>query len=411
MNVDIKTAYCQCPGGSDGACRHIAATLFDIEAFEKKSITDGPSLWTKRPRPHDEPVPLAHLKVKKISYGQTLADTSSDYGQDTFDPRPISDRSNPSLEQVANFAASLHQINPNACALESLLDPTDTQIQAMKINEECVAMSLLKKLEALELPPCSDISEDIIDRLKYCPDDISYIEHETTGQSENPTWSVMRKGMVTSSNFKRVCTRADAFEKNKNIDCSKLVKCLLHDSLSTDISNVPSAIVWGKKRESKAKEMYTQIERRRHTKLSVKIKGLLIDKENPFLGTSVDGTVECQCKENHQDKLLEIKCPWALRDCDPKSAAQNRGCYLKDGNWHLKDDSDYYYQIQGQLGIYGFQSCDLVIYTRKGIHVINVPFHEQFFESMIRKIKSIYVKQLLPSLLQTSKIDEDFCQL
>ncbi|XP_067652387.1 uncharacterized protein [Haliotis asinina] len=181
MNVDIKTAYCQCPGGSDGACRHIAATLFDIEAFEKKSITDGPSLWTKRPRPHDEPVPLAHLKVKKISY----------------------------------------------------------------------------------------------------------IEHETTGQSENPTWSVMRKGMVTSSNFKRVCTRADAFEKNKNIDCSKLVKCLLHDSLSTDISNVPSAIVWGKKRESKAKEMYTQIERR-HTKLSVKIKGLLIDKENPFLGTSVD---------------------------------------------------------------------------------------------------------------------------
>ncbi|XP_067686978.1 uncharacterized protein [Haliotis asinina] len=96
MNVDIKTAYCQCPGGSDGACRHIAATLFDIKAFEKKSITDGPSLWTKRP--HDEPVPLAHLKVKKISYGQMLADTSSDYGQDTFDPRPISDRSNPSLE-------------------------------------------------------------------------------------------------------------------------------------------------------------------------------------------------------------------------------------------------------------------------------------------------------------------------
>ncbi|XP_046561709.1 uncharacterized protein LOC124270720 [Haliotis rubra] len=95
---------------SDGACRHIAATLFDIEAFEKKSVTDGPSLWTKRPRSHDEPVPLRHLKVKKISYGQTLADTNSDLGQENFDPRPISDRANPSLEQLADFAASLHQV-------------------------------------------------------------------------------------------------------------------------------------------------------------------------------------------------------------------------------------------------------------------------------------------------------------
>ncbi|XP_046567599.1 uncharacterized protein LOC124275939 [Haliotis rubra] len=321
-NVDIKSAYCQCPGGSDGACRHIAATLFDIEAFEKKSVTDGPSLWTKRPSSHDEPVPLGHLKVKKISYGQTLADTNSDLGQENFDPRPISDRANPSLEQLADFAASLHQINPNACALESLLDPTDTETQATKINEECAAMSIVNKLQALDLSPDTDISQDAINRLRYCTDDITYIEHETTGQSENPTWSVMRKGMVTTSNFKRVCTRADSFEKNNNIDCSNLVKCLLHDSRSIDNSNVPSSIVWGRKKESKAKEMYKQIERRRHKKLSVKIKGLLIDKENPFLGTSVDGTVECQCKENHQNKLLEIKCPWALRDCDPKTVAQ-----------------------------------------------------------------------------------------
>ncbi|XP_076083877.1 uncharacterized protein LOC143054940 [Mytilus galloprovincialis] len=57
-NGEVKTAYCTCIGGADGACRHVGATLYEIEAFEVKSVTDGENQWKKRPRSHDCPVPI-----------------------------------------------------------------------------------------------------------------------------------------------------------------------------------------------------------------------------------------------------------------------------------------------------------------------------------------------------------------
>ena len=50
---------------ADGACRHIGATLYEIEAFEATSVTDGDNLWKKRPRQHDLPVPIKRMKIMK----------------------------------------------------------------------------------------------------------------------------------------------------------------------------------------------------------------------------------------------------------------------------------------------------------------------------------------------------------
>jgi hypothetical protein len=50
---------------ADGACRHLAAVLYGIEAFEVKSVIDGDNQWKKRPRQHDCPVPVKRLKIAK----------------------------------------------------------------------------------------------------------------------------------------------------------------------------------------------------------------------------------------------------------------------------------------------------------------------------------------------------------
>ena len=50
---------------SDGACRHIAAALYEIEAFEKKSVTDGPSQWAKKARLQDETTRIQDLPICK----------------------------------------------------------------------------------------------------------------------------------------------------------------------------------------------------------------------------------------------------------------------------------------------------------------------------------------------------------
>ena len=52
-------------GSADGACRHIAAVLYEIEAFDEKSSTDGENRWMKRPRCHECPVPIKRLKIVK----------------------------------------------------------------------------------------------------------------------------------------------------------------------------------------------------------------------------------------------------------------------------------------------------------------------------------------------------------
>lgn len=61
------SAYCTCIGGMDGACRHVSAALYELEAYEIKSVTDGENKWMKRPRSHDCPVPIKILKIVKAN--------------------------------------------------------------------------------------------------------------------------------------------------------------------------------------------------------------------------------------------------------------------------------------------------------------------------------------------------------
>ena len=54
----------------------------------------------------------------------------------------------------------------------------------------------------------------------------------------------------------------------------------------------------------------------------------------------------------------------------------------------LKEETTWYYQIQGQMGISGIYHTDLVIYTNKGILVVPVEFNEQFW---LRMLSNLYL--------------------
>lgn len=83
----VLTAHCECQGGADGACRHVAAALYELEAFEKKSCTEGDNEWVKRPRHHDIPVPIRQLTVAKVKYVTKPGDGAMKPHIDVFDPR------------------------------------------------------------------------------------------------------------------------------------------------------------------------------------------------------------------------------------------------------------------------------------------------------------------------------------
>lgn len=64
--------------------------------------------------------------------------------------------------------------------------------------------------------------------------------------------------------------------------------------------------------------------------------------------------------------------------------------------FQLKEETTWYYQIQGQMAITGIHHTDLVIYTNKCILIVAVEFNEQ---SVLDKVLLCFVKFMVPELL------------
>ena len=75
---NIVTAHCECKGGDGGACRHIAATLYEIKSCEISSCT------TSHTAPL--PVPVRMLDVTSDSFISSKATAFKPHA-DVYDPR------------------------------------------------------------------------------------------------------------------------------------------------------------------------------------------------------------------------------------------------------------------------------------------------------------------------------------
>jgi hypothetical protein len=117
-----------------------------------------------------------------------------------------------------------------------------------------------------------------------------------------------------------------------------------------------------------------------------------MSEKYPVLACSADGIVVCKCKIQHINKLVEIKCPYALRENNPRDVALQKKCVFNEENnkWEVDVDCPYYAQIQGQLGLYEIDECDLVIYTKKGIHISTVKFDIAYFQTMVHKLLNFH---------------------
>ena len=145
--------------------------------------------------------------------------------------------------------------------------------------------------------------------------------------------------------------------------------------------------------------MYTRVERKKHIALKVRETGLFVSKSNPFIGCSPDGIASCKCKTGHSDWLIEIKCPYSKRLSSPKEAAVQCGCSEEDVLWSLDRNHKYFAQIQGQLGIVCCSKCELIVFTTKGIHVIDVPFDVDYYNYMTAVLKRFVTQYFMSAVL------------
>jgi len=242
----------------------------------------------------------------------------------------------------------------------------------------------------LTSPACDEKFDNFVEQLssKHDQKACDEIETKTRGKGKNSNWIDARKGRITSSNFGLVCKK-----KSDTTPEATLKTVMGYREFKTP------ATEWGKSHEPAARRIYIREIKSTHNDVHVAIPGLVVNPELPYLGSSPDGFVTCEhCSD--KEGLLEIKCPYKYRNMSPTDAAKDSKFCSKvvDGKLKLKVDHNYYYQVQGQLGISKRIWCDFYIWTLQGTSVQRIYFNESFWSDMLKKLKEFYRQFVVPEL-------------
>ena len=212
---------------------------------------------------------------------------------------------------------------------------------------------------------CQDYKND----LTLSTEEIKRIEDETKLQSEDPSglWMLVRKCRLTASNFGTVCKR------RPTTPVASLVKTIIYKSSST---SAPS-LRWGRENEKSARLAYSQfMQTNGHPNLKVLPAGFMVSANRGYLGCSPDNWV-VDPNSDDPNGISEYKCPYSARDVTPEEACTTlKGfyCKLENDKVILKRNHNYFFQIQGCLGITGKEWCDFVVWTPKGLSVERIKF-------------------------------------
>ena len=373
----------------DGACRHVLATLFEIMDYisdqSKDSVTSGPCLWVRRNVKSSVPILITDLDTSITATTGTSRPLEDAY-------LPIPD--NQSLPDPDLLFARIKEIHPGACVLDAWEVRAPTSPITMAIDVALPPQKIESFWQAHVLHRCSDVCyTDFLQYLQYSSDEIVKIEEGTQGQHLNSNWKKGRTGILTSSNFKTICHSTDQ---------SRTATTMVSGS-SLNETYLPDPIIYGRKNEKKARDIFIRSHRYRHRKCQVSEVGLIVSHEDPILGTSPDGIVKCSICGTF---LIEIKCLYTHRNFFPRPALTAAKICETDENGLLRiiRTHKYNYQIQGQMAITGIHKCILIGYTNRGVEPVTINFDEAMWRSMHQKLCSFYKDYYLPTYLRNKRI-------
>ena len=281
------------------------------------------------------------------------------------------------------FAQKLRKLNSNACWLYTVSTNTnDNEDNYRLFNVPFMyrdSISLRnREIQRTMYEEFTNLCESVT------REKIKKIETDTKGQALNGKWNTARRGILTSSSFGLVCKRRETTEDS-------IIRSVLHyrdfKSKSTD---------WGITHEAAAKRVYVRKARELYNKVVLQECGLALDEDNPFLGSSPDGLIECDGLSG----VLEVKCPFKYRFLDPLEAAKKLDffCNIKNGQVVLKRNSNYYYQVQGQMAITKRKFCDFFVWTLTGSTIERIHFDSAFWDSTLKTLTSFYLRYIVPEL-------------
>lgn len=400
----IRETQCNCKAGL-GQCNHLIGLLYTLAHFVKMGYTSVPPATSKTSLPQAWHIPSRALGVSprtvssvSVSKLKPLAANAPPPKRQRASEGVMSNLYCPvSLPLPSNaFAESLHQ---NLSAIQSksqmfkLLEqnrkqpaaPVSTNFgdlpKGSVLTYHTAQYTRAGDYPPFPLPsqPCSfstvldDTEACFYSGLTVTQAVAIQLEIDTREQSHSKTWHKVRTNRLTSSSFKRICSRVADFN-------------VLADNLKKKTVQT-KAMKRGLELEPVAAADYQDL-----TGFEIFPCGFVVNHHAPHLGASPDRKViDPSASPTHG--VLEIKCPNkdSVRDCK----------YLHcntDGSLSLKTTHEYYFQVMGQMGITGLKWCDFFVKCKDDHHLERVHFEPKRWENMKCKLDTFFFTFFLPAV-------------
>ena len=138
-----------------------------------------------------------------------------------------------------------------------------------------------------------------------------------------------------------------------------------------------------------------------HKSFKIMSSGLVLDPTYPFMGASPDGLVSCSCCGNG---VLEIKCPYTCKNKEIHEVASEHSNFClhenEDGNLKLKENHQYFYQVQMQIKFCNVDYCDFVVFKKdSALFVQRIELESNFINSAIFEAEAFIRLGILPKLI------------
>ncbi|CAN7996132.1 unnamed protein product, partial [Ixodes hexagonus] len=302
----------------------------------------------------------------------------------TAAPRPVPTCTD---DQLSGFLRNVKTLAPDTLIFQVMTDSEDTDTASETEEEQ-------EHVEGAEMPcpqpTCQlvkvssmyhGLSEVEAKKVGLTTADCKHIGEATREQSASSQWFDQREGRITASILKSV------------MSCSTGIEGVLSDVMGySTVPDVPS-IQWGREAEPKARAAFAVKESRKHEGFQVRMSGLVVMPEKPFLGASPDGIVSCSCCGS---AVLEVKCPLSL-----KYATFAGPVPFLDEDMHLNKCHAYYAQVQMQMALLQLPRTFFVVYSTRDLYIDVVSFDALFWSDAVKIAERFFYDHVL-SEMQTS---------
>ncbi|XP_077974294.1 uncharacterized protein LOC144429919 [Styela clava] len=384
---NVLSATCSCTVG-EAICCHSLALLYCTAHFSNLQLKKVPPAITGTMQlqswHHPRSEGFKQLPIQKIIIQNPCSKSIRTIRSTLHKPGRI-----PQWQSFLNFSQYNIQLNTILPSNPSSVVSISTNFGQAPFGSPLAYQQICdeKSFEFPSLPLSSlspqtntvltEMQHKVMQNLTLGREDCKHIEFMTRNQYNSPIWHQQRKFRITASKFGRIYKRVSNFDSlASNLTSSKLFQT--------------AAMKRGIQMEPEAVKLYEEIK-----KCQCSPCGLVISSTCPWLGCSPDRKVyDPSCDGNLCYGLLEVKCP--ISDTFDKVS-----CLFKNdkGEWTLKMNHDYYFQIMGCLGITGLKWCDIIILLPSGACFIDrIHFDDAYFLDLQMRLESFFYDHFINTI-------------